>query len=45
MRQEVKWDEKTNTCTLVTKHSDNMISVEPLTIEEAAEWSSRLKGY
>lgn len=38
--QQVKWDEKTNQTTIITKYENEMIKAEPLTSEEASLWTA-----
>ena len=43
MKQELKWDEKTNKCTLETLNDDGSITSKPLTVEEATQWQAENK--
>ena len=43
MEQQIIWDEKENTVSLVTKNKDGSIIVQPLTVEEAAQWQAQNK--
>lgn len=43
MIEQLKWDEKTNKTTLITKRDDGSILAEPLTSEEASLWLARNK--
>ncbi len=40
MKQQLKWDEEINSTLLVTKNDDGSILSEPLTPEEAAQWTA-----
>ena len=40
MRQQIIWNEEKNTFTLVTKNEDGSLLVEPMTIEEATQWTA-----
>lgn len=43
MIQQLKWDEKTNQCMVVTKFPDGSIFAEPATPEQAAQWQAENK--
>ena len=43
MIQQLFWDEETNKVSLVTKNNDGSMSVEPLTIKEASQWTAENK--
>lgn len=40
MLQQLLWDEKTNQCMIVTKYNGEVISAEPATPEQAAQWQA-----
>ena len=43
MQQQLKWNEQTNECVLITQNDDGTIVSEPLTPEEAAQWQAENK--
>lgn len=43
MKQQIQWDEKTNKCALETLNDDGSITSEPMTAEEAAQWTAENK--
>ena len=40
MNQQIQWNEKTNQCLLVTQLEDGSLLCEPVSSEEAAQWTS-----
>lgn len=40
MNQQLKWNEKTNETTLITQQDDGSLLVEPLTSEQATQWTA-----
>lgn len=43
MEQKIEWDEKLNKTFLITKNEDGSITCEPITAEEAAQWTAENK--
>lgn len=43
VNQQIKWTEEDNSCLLVTKFDNGALAVDPLTPEEAAQWTSERK--
>jgi hypothetical protein len=41
--QQLKWNEDLTGATLITQNEDGSITCEPLTIEEAAQWTAKNK--
>lgn len=40
MKQQIKWDYETNTGSLITQYEDGSILSEPVSAEQAAQWSA-----
>jgi len=43
MKQQLKWDEMMTKADLVTLNDDGSITSEPLTLEEAIQWTAENK--
>lgn len=43
MKQQLKWDEKTNKCFLITQNDDGSIGSQELAPEEASQWTAENK--
>ena len=43
MEQQLQWNEDLTEATLITKNEDGSIISEPLTIEQATEWTAQNK--